>query len=223
MNDPTDISARLQKFQTMAFAQQPAPPANDAAEAAKQAHNQELLLRAGYPKRAVLAVATVAGPALGKGQALLPKILDDGIVLLLGPTGRGKTVMATWWAAQRQAKGKSCGRFMTARQMFSEIKATYSAAKKSDSERPVTEESLLASWAKTPFFVIDEIQTRTGSEWEDGALDEVINARYGAMLPTVLIANLTLLEAKKSLGPRIMDRAHECGGFVDCDWGSYRQ
>jgi DNA replication protein DnaC len=84
-------------------------------------------------------------------------------------------------------------------------------------------EAVLAAWKKTPFLVIDEAQTRAGTEWENNVLDELINARYAKMLPTVIIANITMETAQKSLGPRIMDRANECGGIVNCDWESYRK
>jgi DNA replication protein DnaC len=83
-------------------------------------------------------------------------------------------------------------------------------------------EPVLNAWKKTPFLVVDEAQNRSEEKWDNHRFDDLVNARYANELPTILIANLSLTEAQKSLGPRIMDRANECGGVVDCGWGSYR-
>ena len=168
----------------------------------------------GYSPRAIAAIATMHGPGLKWAQMLLPMAMGDGLIVLAGGPGTGKTVIATWLASEREAKGKNPGRFLTAYEMFSRMKQCW--GKNEDSE------TVLAAWKRIPFLVIDEAQTRAGTDWENNVLDELINARYSQMLPTVLIANLTLAEAQKSLGPRIMDRANECGGIVDCNWKSYR-
>lgn len=168
----------------------------------------------GYSPRAIAATATMRGPGLQWAQKLLPMAMTDGLIVLAGGPGTGKTVLATWLAVEREAKGKNPGRFLTAYEMFSRMKQCW--GKNEDSE------AVLANWKRVPFLVIDEAQTRAGTDWENNVLDELINARYSRMLPTVLIANLTLAEAQKSLGPRIMDRANECGGVVDCNWPSYR-
>lgn len=208
-------------FQVLRNLRPEAPGASEARARQKAeeaaATRLEALRRGGYTPRAISAAREATGPAIEKARAILPRILEDGLFLLLGNTGRGKTVMATWLAMQRQQAGMKCGRFLTAFQMFAEVKATFSKG------QDITAEALVFAWSRTPFLVIDEIQTRTGSAWEDGVLDEVVNARYGAMLPTILIGNLALKEAQQALGARIMDRAREAGGIVDCSWNSYRE
>jgi len=196
--------------------------------AAKKAEDTKAILRGGFPLRSVKALDSATGPAMDKARVLLPRMLADGILLLLGPTGRGKTVMATWFAAQRQLNGQKPGLFLTAYGMFSCVKSTFSrpssrrgAFGSVPNDDPSADE-IIDGWCNTPFLVIDEVQTRAETKFEDGMLEEVINARYGAMLPTVLIANLDADKAQESLGPRIMDRAKECGGIVNCDWPTYR-
>ena len=175
----------------------------------------EALLKAGYPPRAIRALDALHGPGKDKAYSLLPLMLRDGIAVLLGPTGRGKTVMATLIAKERVQKGKSAGKFTTAYALFARMKQCW--GKNEDAE------AALGTWKRAGFLVIDEAQTRGESAWENAVLDELINHRYAHELPTIIIGNFDLTTAQKSLGPRIMDRANECGGIVDCNWESYRQ
>ena len=178
------------------------------------APNRDDLEKVGYPLRALLSLPKMTGPGRKAAEQLLPLVMADGLIILTGNPGTGKTVIATWLGHKRAECGKSAGKFLTAYELFGRMKQCW--GKNEDAE------AVLAVWKKTPFLVIDEAQTRAGTEWENNVLDELINARYAAMKPTILIANLTLETAQKSLGPRIMDRANECGGVVDCSWASYR-
>jgi DNA replication protein DnaC len=174
----------------------------------------EALSAAGHGSRAIKALRTLHGPGFECAKSLLPAALSDGLLILIGPTGRGKTVIAAYLAAERVKAGKSAGKFLTATEMLDRIKQCW--VRKEDLE------PLLNGWKKTPFLVVDEAQNRSEERWDNHRFDDLINARYANELPTILIANLTLAEAQKSLGPRIMDRANECGGIVDCNWASYR-
>ena len=200
----------------------------EAVKARKDADDRKSLFYSGYSRRSIEVAERALGPAIEKARTLLPRVLKDGILLILGPTGRGKTVMATWFAMQRQKEGQKCGEFITAYSMFTTVKSSYGPKKPIKSRSggeayPPDAEEIIANWSNAPFLVIDEIQTRAETAWEDSMLEEIVNARYGEMLPTVLIANLDAEAAQKSLGPRIMDRARECGGIVNCNWPSYRQ
>lgn len=168
----------------------------------------------GYPLRAVRELAVMRGAALTKAQEKMPLMMEDGILLLIGPTGRGKTVMATWWGMQRVAAGKSCGKFATAYQIFARMKQCWTKGEDS--------EAVLKMWKESKFLIIDEIQTRGESVWENSVLDELINSRYAAMRPTVMIGNIEPGKEQEMLGARIVDRARECGSVVNCNWPSYR-
>jgi DNA replication protein DnaC len=218
------------------FFQKPATP--EEAAAARAQEQEELakwrlgaLRKGGFPERAIQAAYRATGPGAHKATGLALHATGEGLLLLLGPTGRGKTVMSVLLAMARQEEGLKPGLFLTAFSLFTGVKSTYGGHKKTSSQylygdtKPmvITADDLIAKWSEAPFLVIDEVQTRSETSWEDGLLDEIVNARYAEMLPTVLIANFTPEDAQKNLGPRIMDRARECGGIVNCNWSSYRQ
>ncbi len=172
---------------------------------------------AGYGSRAIKAIAHMEGPALSIARTLVPKVVSDGMLLIIGPTGRGKTVMAAYFARTRIRSRLPAGKFLTAHNLFAQMKQCWNG-KGADSE------VLLDRWKKCPFLVIDEVQTRGETVWENSVLDDLINDRYANERPTVLMGNFANeAEAQKSLGPRIMDRANEAGGIVECTWPSYRQ
>ena len=73
-----------------------------------------------------------------------------------------------------------------------------------------------------PLLVIDEIGVQFGSSTEKMIFTEVINERYNAIHPTVLIGNLTIQECTEALGERIMDRFREGGHALAFTWSSHR-
>ena len=153
-----------------------------------------------------------------------------GIVVFHGTRGGGKTRMASELAKKADIPkdktarfdsgfGMKCGyspTYVTAMGFFLEVRATYA---KSSTK---TEAEVVKRLTTPSFLCIDEIQERSDSVWENRLLTHVIDARYGADLPTVLIANLKEDELKASLGPSIMSRIQETGGSIEFNWGSYR-
>jgi DNA replication protein DnaC len=71
--------------------------------------------------------------------------------------------------------------------------------------------------------VIDEMQERSDTPFEDRVLVNIIDNRYGRMLDTVLIANSTPEQFAKAVGPSIYSRASEVGAVVECNWPSFRE
>jgi DNA replication protein DnaC len=62
-----------------------------------------------------------------------------------------------------------------------------------------------------------------GSLAESAILQEVINARYESILPTILISNLTFDQLKDAIGERIVDRVTDGGRNRQVfNWESYR-
>ncbi|MNJ56206.1 DNA replication protein DnaC [compost metagenome] len=71
--------------------------------------------------------------------------------------------------------------------------------------------------------VIDEIGCQKGSEYELGLLHNIIDRRYQAVLPTVLISNLDPDGLKAYIGDRALDRLRQNGGkVVGFTWSSMR-
>ena len=71
--------------------------------------------------------------------------------------------------------------------------------------------------------VIDEVGCQKGSEYELGLLHSIIDKRYQAVLPTVLISNLGAENLKTYIGDRALDRLRQNGGQqVGFTWSSMR-
>ncbi|QBF27473.1 ATP-binding protein [Pseudomonas tructae] len=71
--------------------------------------------------------------------------------------------------------------------------------------------------------VIDEVGCQKGSDYELGLLHAIIDRRYQAVLPTVLISNLARENLKSYIGDRALDRLRQNGGMaVGFTWSSMR-
>lgn len=71
--------------------------------------------------------------------------------------------------------------------------------------------------------VIDEVGAQKGSEYELGLLHSVVDRRYQAMLPTILVSNLDPASLTKFIGERAIDRLRQGGGkAVGFTWASLR-
>lgn len=87
-----------------------------------------------------------------------------------------------------------------------------------------SEEQVMRTYIAPNLLVIDEIGVQFGSEAEKIILFEIINERYEAMKPTILISNLSQQELGAYVGERIVDRMREGGGaMIAFDWESYRR
>lgn len=86
-----------------------------------------------------------------------------------------------------------------------------------------TEEEIIERFASLDLLIIDEVGVQFGSPAEMTILQEVINARYESVLPTILISNLTFEQLKESIGERIVDRVTDGGrNRLAFGWESYR-
>ena len=72
--------------------------------------------------------------------------------------------------------------------------------------------------------VIDEVGAEVGKGQEDvGPLNAVIDARYRAMRPTIVISNMKFDDLKSRIGERMISRLLEGKGVVVAfDWQDYR-
>lgn len=140
-------------------------------------------------------------------------VASRAMVALLGPRGTGKTQMATEIGYAWVMNGKGRAWYITAGDLFAAMRKDIGANE---------EDKTLGRMAKFPLLVIDEIQetldTANEAKWTTRLLDK----RYQAMHPTVLIANLKPPEFKAKVGPSVVDRMREGGVALLCDWKSYR-
>ena len=82
---------------------------------------------------------------------------------------------------------------------------------------------MLEHYASLDLLIIDEVGVQFGSASELAILQEIINARYESVLPTILISNLTFEQLKDSIGERIVDRVTNGGrNRLAFNWESFR-
>lgn len=134
-----------------------------------------------------------------------------------GLPGTGKTHLACAISLDI-IKKQNHAHYTSVYTIMSQIKSTFN--KKSEE----TENQIIQMFINKSFLIIDEIGVQTGSDYEKAILFQIINGRYGKMLPTILITNLNESDAKETIGERIIDRFYENGGgFYNFNWESHRR
>lgn len=146
-----------------------------------------------------------------------------GMACILGQRGTGKTQMACELArafiAKRVEQGKDEDTpvlYVRAMELFGALRGAF--RKGSDQ----TEMDALSRFRKVPLLIIDEIQERGESEFEDRMLVLLLDQRYGDMKPTLILSNLARAELAASLGKSVVSRIQEVGTVIECTWPSYR-
>ncbi|HBA8953022.1 TPA: ATP-binding protein, partial [Escherichia coli] len=92
---------------------------------------------------------------------------------------------------------------------------------RNDSEK--TADDVIEHYASLDLLIIDEVGVQFGSVAEMAILQEIINARYESILPTILISNLSPEELWAFISPRIADRITDGGrNWLSFNWASYR-
>lgn len=135
---------------------------------------------------------------------------------IIGLRGNGKTQMAVEMMKRRTAELRSA-RFTSAVQFFSRLKSTY----QKDSDK--NELDVLMEFQKPSLLVIDEVSKRAETEWQNTMLFELLNCRYNDLKDTILIDNNTMQAFSQSVGPSLASRITEGGGFIDCNWETFRE
>lgn len=142
----------------------------------------DLIQAAGANRRAM--------PVIGKGMSLL----------LLGPTGTGKTYQAY---AALQALSLSgmltpwC--FATAADIYAKLRPRHK----------VDSEEVFRGYANTRLLVIDDLGAAKSTEWTEEVNYRLINHRYEQELPTIITSNVAVPELKAAIGDRVASRLAE--------------
>jgi DNA replication protein DnaC len=155
-----------------------------------------------------------------------------GIIVCYGRRGTGKTQIAVEIAQnakfnhaelpRREWKMQSHAEYgpaiyMKAMEIFIDLKLGANRPKE-PSEKQVLKYLIAAA-----FLVIDEAHVRGETKYEDDKLTHIIDKRYDAMRPTMLITNLQRKEFAAQLSPSILSRIEEQGGGIECNWESFRK
>lgn len=144
--------------------------------------------------------------ALGKGT----------LAVIIGTRGGGKTQMGV--CAIRQAcKELRPALYAKALDFFLEVRGTY----RKDSQK--IEQDIIERYCDPELLVIDAIENRSDSPFENLLLNHLVDKRYDKNRDTILIGNYNEQEFAASMGPSIVDRIHECGIKILCNWKSFRR
>jgi len=138
-------------------------------------------------------------------------------LIFCGLPGTGKTHLAIGIAHTAIENGLTAG-FISAMNAVRRVRETYRR------DSPETERQAIKSFADPDLLIIDEVGQQRGTDDEKVLLFDIINTRYEAMRPIIVISNLDLEGIKGYLGERAFDRLREGGGrAVNFTWESYRR
>lgn len=152
--------------------------------------------------------------AAPKAMAVRQRIVERGCACLLGPSGTGKTQMATEAARAFVESGGGGVAFFGLFLLLQTIKASaYDDHEKSPLDR----------FVRVGLLIIDEIHEQRMSNDDALWFTTLFNARYEAMRPIILIGNTNPQEMPKIVGPSVWSRMEETGVIVVCDWPSFRR
>ena len=165
--------------------------------------------------------------AFNKGRQVVE---SGGILVTYGTNGTGKSRMAYELAKKCSMprdefapvgmssirKTRPCY-YTTAVMLFMELRESFGP--KSES----SEMQIVKRYSEAAFLVIDEIQERGETSFEDRKLTSIIDARYSDNRPTMLISNYSREKFAQSMSPAVLDRIRENGMGLHFDWESYRR
>jgi DNA replication protein DnaC len=138
---------------------------------------------------------------------------DD--IVMVGACGTGKNMLASL-IGLHVMKDEFQFEYTTAMRLVRRIKDSWR-------DKETTEQIAVDSFTRPALLAIDEIGVQFGSPTEQLFIMEVINNRYEALKPTILISNLTVPQIEEVIGKRAVDRFHENGKFLVFNWDSYRR
>ena len=137
-------------------------------------------------------------------------------LLLLGPSGTGKTHLATSVANQIVRQGYTA-LFRTVQEVIRHVRSSWGRSEKTEAEA-------IAELVAPDLLILDEVGVQYGKAGELVTLFDVMNARYSACKPCIVISNLSLAELPDFLDERVVDRLREAGGqAIPFDWEAARK
>lgn len=137
-------------------------------------------------------------------------------LIMSGKPGTGKTHLAISCAREFVTAGHQVLYTTTAKAIRS-VKVTYNKSSAID------EQDAINSLIRPALLIVDEVGVQFGSDAEKMIFFEIIDGRYQAMKPTILISNLSPHEMRDFIGERVIDRMKENGGrYIQFTWESHR-
>jgi DNA replication protein DnaC len=153
--------------------------------------------------------------AVEDAKWFLDNLTTSAGLILMGILGTGKTLLACIILNEVLQKGNTA--------LFADVRKIDRAFKDTwRKDSPISETELLAKLTAYDVLVIDEVGVQRGSSDETLHIAELVNDRYNARKPTILIGNMELSEFEALVGERAVDRLQEMGRRIVFDWEGYR-
>jgi len=153
--------------------------------------------------------------ALRMSRWFVENFKDTPGMIFIGKTGTGKNHLACGIIHEIVKLGDTA-LITTAIKVIRSIKDSWR-------DNKIKEGEVIELYTKPGLLVIDEIGVQFGTDTEKLYISEVINDRYEAIKPTILLGNIKIKELIEQLGDRPIDRFREGGKIVQFDWDSYRK
>lgn len=137
--------------------------------------------------------------------------------IFVGKPGTGKTHLAIGIALHIMKQKRSV-LFTTVQRAIRRVKDTWTKGSEE------SESQAINAIAYPDLLILDEVGVQFGSEFEKQVLFDILNERYEARKPTILLSNIPSSGLKDYLGERVADRLKEDGGKLHSfDWESHRR
>lgn len=140
---------------------------------------------------------------------------DRGL-FIAGPVGTGKTHLAVGILRAAMDLRGIRGRFAMVPAVLAQIRA---AIGRGDEEAA----HLLESYQRTQLLILDDLGAERVTDWVREQLFLLVDARYQAMLPTIVTTNDTLEALEDHVGQRIVSRIMEMCDGIALDGPDYRK
>ena len=141
--------------------------------------------------------------------------LGTGIfTAIIGGRGTGKTQIGIEAILISSRKFRPSPRYYTAMDIFLLLR--------DGRHHNMSEFEILKDFLSPCLLVIDSIEVRGETEFENQILNHIIEKRHGKMLDTILISCLKKENLYELLGTNISERLKETGGIIECNWESFR-
>lgn len=142
------------------------------------------------------------------------RVIDHGgFVAIIGDRGTGKTQAAVE-AVKHTVKKLKSALYAQAQEIIEQIHATYSGQTR--------EQNAIDRFIRPHLLVVDEQQERRHTDDENRLLTYLLDRRYGAMRPTIILSNATEATFREQVGASVWDRISETGVVLKCLWPSFR-